>query len=353
VSEAAASEGGVLSDRDARLAYFDDADQYTPYLATKVAGGAQFLVKTEDKHIGRGLFAKQGRGDLAALDRAVAVIEGLLGPDAIKGRSFIDVGANIGTTSIPALLTHGFETAVAIEPEPETVRVLRMNVLLNGLEDRVTVLGVAASNEVGSSELVVYRSRGGKHWIATDRAKLRRKNLAENHEVLPVETVTLDHLVETGMIDPERTALLWMDAEAHEGHILEGASSLLARGTPLVTEWNPVILDRVGDRGKIERSVAESYTHFAAMHRKPEPREPFYPLYTVDELPAYADRFLDPSQTLTKTDILVLRLEPDQAAGLTDLDAFMKPSPADEEPDSGVRRPPGLLARLRSRLMRR
>jgi FkbM family methyltransferase len=353
VSEAAASKGGVLSDRDARLAYFDDADQYTPYLATKVAGGAQFLVKTEDKHIGRSLFAKQGRGELAALDRAVAAVDGLLGPDAIAGRSFIDVGANIGTTSIPALLTHGFETAVAIEPEPENVRVLRMNVLLNGLEDRVTVLGVAASNEVGRSELVVDRSRGGKHWIATDRGKLRRKNLAERNQVLPVETVTLDHLVETRVIDAERTALLWMDAEAHEGHILEGASALLARGIPLVTEWNPVILDRVGDRGKIERSVAESYTHFAAMHRNPEPGEPSFPLHTVDQLPAYADRFLDRSQTMTKTDILVLRLEPDQAAGLTDLDAYMRPSPADEEAHRDGRRAPGLLARLRSRLRRR
>jgi FkbM family methyltransferase len=353
VTEAATSRGGVLNDRDVRLAYFDDADRYTPYLATKVAGGAQFLVKTEDKHIGRSLFAKQGRGELAALDRAVAAIEGLLGPDAIAGGSFIDVGANIGTTSIPALLTHGFETAVAIEPEPENVRVLRMNVLLNDLEDRVTVLGVAASNEVGRSELVVDRSRGGKHWIATDRGKLRRKHLAEN-EVLGVETVTLDHLVETGVIDADRTSLLWMDAEAHEGHILEGASSLLARGTPLVTEWNPVILDRVGDRGKIERAVADGYTHFAAMHRNPDPGEASFPLQTVDQLPAYADRFLDRSTRLTKTDILVLRLEPDRAAGMTDLDAFMRPSPADdEELGRDGRRAGGLFARLRARLSRR
>ena len=259
-----------MSDRDERLAYFDRADQYTPYLATKVAGGAQFLVKTEDKHIGRSLFSKQARGELAALDRAVAAIEGLLGPDAITSRSFVDVGANIGTTTIPALLSHGFAAAVAIEPEPENVRVLRLNVLLNDLEDRVTTLAVAASNEVGQSELVVDRSRGGKHWIATDRSKLRKKNLAEN-EILTVETVTLDQLVETGVIDAERIGLLWMDAEAHEGHILEGGLSLLARGVPLVLEWNPVILDRVGDRGKIERAVADGYTHFAGAAPQPDP----------------------------------------------------------------------------------
>jgi FkbM family methyltransferase len=354
VAKVTTTEALPVSDRDLRLAYFDGADLYTPYLAT-VADGAIFLVKTEDKHIGRSLFSKRGRGELAVLGRAVAAIEGIMGPNAIERRSFVDVGANIGTTTIPALLAHGFDTAVAIEPEPENVRVLRLNILLNDLEDRVKVLPVAASNEVGRSELVVDRSRGGKHWIATDRSKLRRKNLAEN-AMLKVETVTLDHLVEIGVIEAERTGLVWMDAEAHEGHILEGASSLLGRGTPLVLEWNPVILDRVGDRGKLERAVASDYTHFAGMHRNPEPLEPSFPLQTVDRLPAYAERFLDRSRGLTKTDILVLRLEPDQAAGISELDAFMRPSPADDEDrDSGPgdHRQGGLLSRLRSRLSRR
>jgi FkbM family methyltransferase len=348
VSKATTTEALPVGDRDQRLAYFDGAGRYTPYLATD-AGGALFLVKTEDKHIGRSLFSKRSRGELAVLWRAVATIEGLLGPEAIARRTLVDVGANIGTTTIPALVSHGFDTAVAIEPEPENVRVLRLNVLLNDLDERITVLPVAASNEVGSSELVVDRSRGGKHWIATDRSKLRRKNLAEN-SILKVETVTLDHLVESGVIDAERTGLLWMDAEAHEGHILQGASSLLSRGTPLVLEWNPVILDRVGDRATIERAVAEGYTHFAGMHRSPDPLEVRFPLQTVDELPAYAERFLD--RSMTKTDILVLRLEPDQADGISALDEFMRASPDDDERGSGPDRH-GLLSRLRSRLSQR
>jgi FkbM family methyltransferase len=335
------------ADRDDRMAYFDRADRYTPYLATDVAGGAQFLVRTEDKHIGRSLFSKQSRGELAALTRAVRAIKALLGPDATKGRSFIDVGANIGTTTIPALVTHGFETAVAIEPEPENLRVLRLNVLLNDLEDRVTALGVAASNEVGRSELVVDRSRGGKHWIATDRSKLRRKNLKEN-TLVAVETVTLDHLADTGVIDPERTGLLWMDAEAHEGHILEGASQLLVR-----VEWNPVILYRVGDRGKIERAVADGYTHFAALHRNLEPNEPSFPLQTVDRLPDYAQRFLDRSKGLTKTDVVVLRLDAGVAEGITDLNDLISSVTDDEDALPAVDDRRGLLSRLRSRLGRR
>src|SRR4051795_9196826 len=95
------SAGSRAADRDDRLAYFDRAGEFTPYLAT-AAGGALFLVKTEDKHIGRSLFAKQARGEFSVLNRAVGAIKGVMGPEAITHRSFVDVGANIGTTTIAA-----------------------------------------------------------------------------------------------------------------------------------------------------------------------------------------------------------------------------------------------------------
>jgi hypothetical protein len=113
-----------------------------------------------------------------------------------------------------------------------------------------------------------------------------------------------------------------------------------------------VILDRVGDRERLERAVARDYTHFAALHRNPEPSEPRFPLQTTDQLPAYAERFLDRSSGLTKTDILVLRLAPERAAGVSDLDALVRSSAAEdgEREPGGGRGGSGLLSRLRSRL---
>jgi hypothetical protein len=55
---------------------------------------------------------------------------------------------------------------------------------------------------------------------------------------------------------------------------------------------------------------------------------------------------------LTKTDILVLRLEPDQADGIIALDPFMRPAPDDDERDFGHDLH-GLVSKLRSRLSRR
>jgi len=311
----------AVTEPDRRRAYFDAAGAYTPYLAT-AAGGALFLVKTEDKHIARSLFSKQGRGELGVLARAVKAIEGLLGKGAIAETTLVDVGANIGTTTVPALLSHGFGAAVALEPEPANVRLLRLNALLNDVEDRVTVLPVAASNQVGSSELFVDRSRGGKHWLATDRGKLAPKQSSD--ALIEVETVTLDHLVATGVLEPERIGLIWMDAEAHEGHILDGASSLLSRGIPLVLEWNPVILSRLGDPGLLERAITGEYTHVATLHRDRARGRPSFPLWPVGELRSFGEWFLE--YETNKTDVLVLRLDPNQGSGIRDLDAVLKAS---------------------------
>ena len=316
------TEGNGRSGRDDRTEFFTRAQEYTPYLATP-GGGALFLVKTSDMGVGRSLFAKQGRGEHMVLARAVGTLRGLMGPEAIAGRTFIDVGANIGTTTVPAVVTHGFGSAVSIEPEPENIRNLRLNIVLNDLDDRVTALPVAVSNERGEADLVVNQRRTGKHWIATDRGKLENKGVPED-EILRVETVTLDYLVEGSVIEPERVGMLWMDAEAHEGHVLEGASALLERGTPIVLEYNPELLDRAGGLTKIDDALRGNYTHFAGMHRNADTDKPDFPLQPVDELPAYAERFLDPDQRGGKTDIIVLRLEIEQAAEIDNLEPIFR-----------------------------
>ena len=215
-------------------------------------------------------------------------------------------------------------------------------------------LPVAVSNQLGQSSLVVQQERGGKHWIATDESKLNRKHV-EAAEVVIVETVTLDYLVDGGVIAPRRTGLLWMDAEAHEGHILAGASSLLEHGPPLVLEFNPAHLDRTGDRALLQRALEDSYTHFAAMHRERNRSKGDFPLRPLSELPTVAERFLGKDRRTAKTDLLVLRLERDQAEGIRDLDALIKAHAVEE----AVAPPPpphveeGRLSRIRRRLLRR
>ena len=142
--------------------------------------------------------------------------------------------------------------------------------------------------------------------------------------VVEVELVTVDRLVETGVIDAERVGMLWIDAEGHEGHILEGAGALAERGVPIVLEFNPEGLDYRGDRGKIDEFAAHHYTHFIDVRRPEADRErPRYGLRDVGELGAFAERFLDPATPAQFTDLLLLRLDERQAAAAAGLPRHM------------------------------
>ena len=86
------------------------------------------------------------RSDAAARDRARA---GRARRGTLKDTEFLDVGANIGTTTVSALLHGPFASAICFEPERQNLVDLRLNLLLNGLEDRATAIGVALSDQSG------------------------------------------------------------------------------------------------------------------------------------------------------------------------------------------------------------
>lgn len=191
-----------------------------PYL---VAGHKEyFVVSTADKVIGREVFL-HGEFDFAKLQTALAILarEGHPAPTHL-----IDVGANIGTITIPALKRGLMQTATAIEPHPHNLRLLRANIALNGLEDRATVLAQAVGDRSGVTlHLHESATNSGNHSIGT--------------EGIPVPSSKLDdlHL-------PAEHSLLWMDIEGYEGHALAGAERLLSTGTPAVCEFNPMLLEQ-------------------------------------------------------------------------------------------------------------
>lgn len=193
-----------------------------PYL---VAGHPEhFVVSTADKVIGREVFL-HGEFDFAKLQTALAILarEGRPAPTHL-----IDVGANIGTITIPALKRGLIQTATAIEPHPDNLRLLRANIALNGLEDRVTVLAQAVGDRSGVTlHLHESATNSGNHSIGT--------------EGIAVPSSKLDDLDL-----PSASSLLWMDIEGYEGHALKGAVSLLATGIAVVCEFNPCFLSASG-----------------------------------------------------------------------------------------------------------
>jgi FkbM family methyltransferase len=189
-----------------------------PYLV--VDGEELFVVSTRDRVIGRELFL-HGQFDFHKLECALKIIEreGHQLP-----RHLIDVGANIGSIVIPALKRGLMDSATAIEPHPGNLRLLHANLALNELSDLVDVRGIAVGN-TSSTFLRLQESdtNSGNHSIANDG--------------IPVPATRLDDL---GI--PPEGSMLWMDIEGYEGHALQGSTSLIRAGSPIVSEFNPTYL---------------------------------------------------------------------------------------------------------------
>ena len=192
----------------------------TPYVAAEHRK-ALFLVPTHDRKAGLFLRNRRPR-QFVRLARAVKILrEAERLPD---GGVLVDIGAHIGTTTIMALREHGFSEAVAIEPDPDNVMMLRASAILNRVDARIRVLRAALSDSPSKRFFAPGQGRGG--WTQgrlTVNAKAGRE---------AIETVRLDELANDGTIDPERVSLIWCGHPV--GGALLGCVPFFERRIPLV-----------------------------------------------------------------------------------------------------------------------
>jgi FkbM family methyltransferase len=261
-SDQADTGGEDLTEPEARFDFFDRAREVTPILAVETKSGT-FLVRTDDSNVGRSLFGKRDRGEFRVLRRGLAVLEEAGQAERARAGTFLDVGANIGTTTIAALHANGFPRAVALEPEPRNQRLLRLNVALNGFWERVQIHAAGVSDASGQARLVVMEQKSGTHEVAVP--KTEEKGEEKGRRLVDIELVTLDSVVESSALEADGTGLLWIDTEGHEGQVLGGATRLLSEGVSVILEISPRKLEKQGGKDLLLDAANEHYTHFVDM----------------------------------------------------------------------------------------
>jgi FkbM family methyltransferase len=297
-------DGPTADEKAERKEFFEQAAGFTQILSADDVRGARFLVRTGDGTVGRGLFWKGGRGEFTVLEAAMDVLSALDLSDRVAGRTFLDIGANIGTSSIAALLWHGFHDAVACEPEPSNYELLKLNAVLNHVDDRLRALPVAVSSASGTSTLFLTPDNSGGHSVRIAKGSFKSQ-IADYGPTIKVERVSLNELVARELIEPERAGLLWVDVQGHEAQVLKGATALLDRDVPAVIEYYPAMLDRVGQLRILNRHVAANFTHFVDLRDYRPGQDDWFELLTPRALPEHASTF-DGGRRFT--DLLLLRL---------------------------------------------
>lgn len=222
-------------------------------------GNAQLLVSADDQEIGRVVFAT---GGYERLYMACAVEQLRQRGLALEGTTFVDVGANIGTSTVDALLEFGFGRAVCFEPDDRSFRLLRANIALNGLEARTSAYPVALSDRDGGSLLRMSPTNRADNRLVEVEAGA----LPPGPDVAGVSCRRLDGLVDDGVLDVEDIGLLWIDAQGHEAFVLQGAARAMGAGVPIVLEYTPGDLEANGTLESFHELVSAHYTTVVDLH---------------------------------------------------------------------------------------
>jgi FkbM family methyltransferase len=173
---------------------------------------------------------------------------------------FVDVGANVGNHSIYMANVPGCERVVAVEPNPRALRLLRLNLSLNDVENRVDVVPAAFSDSEAEFSMRTPSNNLGGTTIM--------KNARGNQ---PAEEVGVcQSLLGSNVLRGVGVSFIKIDVEAHEMEVLRGLREVIERARPDV--FIEVSRD---DRSNIEAFFAELGYSIA------EPVPPDNPLVTI------------------------------------------------------------------------
>ncbi len=283
--------------------FFLIAREFTPSLATAV-GSIRYHVSTADRTVGREVFLTGGY-DVSAIVRVVRILR-KFGYEAFGAKTFVDVGANIGTSTLPAILEHGFGRAIAIEPDEINHALLTQSVVANGLERQVKTIRAALSNE--EKEVLLERClvNHGDHRVRGEvpAAAPEEGAFDATREVVAVSATTFDALVRRDLIPLNEAGLVWIDTEGHEGHVLQGARSLLESDIPVVVKFRPQALERARGWEWFEHLVQTHYPWMVDTRAAANPDQT--ELLPTSRLGALRDVYRGGA----KTDLLLLKRRP-------------------------------------------
>ena len=183
--------------------------------------------------------------------------------------SWIDLGANIGTTAVPAAFAGAL--CHAVEPEPANLALLRRNIERNGVAGRVAVHEAAAWHEAAELEFEIAPVNLGDH-----RVRTAALDGGSAYGEAARTTVTVPARPVDTLIDADSLAgpvLVKVDVQGAEGQALAGGEALFGRAEIALLEYWPYGLRRLGTEPAALFAAAARHFPYAALPADDQPPE--------------------------------------------------------------------------------
>lgn len=178
------------------------------------------------------------------------------------GRAMIDIGANVGTTSITRALLGDFDYVYAAEPDPGNYACLVRNVVTNRVQGLVLPDRVAIGDTNGDVTLRTLQS--GTHHLNTGSSD------GDERARVEVQCLTLDSWVERTGIDLSEVGFIKSDTQGWDVRVLNGAQRALAhKHIAWQIEFSPAMLQRAGcTMDDAYETMQAHFTHFIDLRGK-------------------------------------------------------------------------------------
>ena len=167
--------------------------------------------------------------------------------------TLVDVGANIGSICVEALSAGYFGRAIAIEPEPKNLTLLKANIAINELEDRIDLHQCAVGeDDDGTITMELAGNNTGDHRIQVTKDNGRFNEAHRKTIEIPIrklDSVTAGH----------SDLFLCIDTQGFEGQVLSGGTDTLKNTSAIMMEFWPYGLARSGGYNKVKQALLDSH----------------------------------------------------------------------------------------------
>lgn len=228
--------------------------RYQPAVAQINWQGTRLLVDLND-HIGFQSFIRNEPFEMTVYTMAQNL--GLSGGDVI-----LDIGANIGTASIPICRERGCELA-AVEASKDTAAQLLRNISLNDVKAHVDVIALGSSSGVGG--FLKLHLRDGNRGASSLHEDWSTSVGVDTFEWVPCQSLD-DYVARSPFAD--RIKLIKIDVEGAELDVLRSGRTFLSRNTA------PILLEYRIDAGKKTRTM---------LHQVLDDLDDSYEVHALDE----------------------------------------------------------------------
>ena len=185
--------------------------------------------------------------------------------------TFIDIGANIGLTTIPIAQNPGV-SCKAFEPEPRNFQYLSRNISANCPTADVELFNFALFDRATMLDLEMSRVNMGDHRVRL--AGLNEPREERCPDVIRVPGKTLDEVLDP--LSVRRPLGVKISAQGAESRIVMGGKSVLGQAAAMVVEFYPFLLKaQRADAEPLIKFCGEQF-HAAALMNGGEERDPVW-----------------------------------------------------------------------------